>query len=376
MHWLQAGAPGSETFAEVVTEIGVRLNAAGIPAAQVGVYKTMIHPELPAHLNVWTAAAGTRILTYTPDVFTRSIWLGTPAQICISTGRTQIVTLGQAPEFDAREDMIAHRKRGYIQLVCLPLHSRYAPAINAISIMTKQVGGFDDASLDALNRLQAPIARLTESFILYESTVAVLSTYVGRDAGARVLSGNIRRGGTETIPAIVLFVDVEGFTAISNTRPPTEVVAMLNRFFQIVDSAIQTHGGEILKFIGDGALAVFPTPDNYAARSAAAAEAIAALEDARAALAADEEYGSICFRAALHVGDVHYGNIGSNRRLDFTVIGPTVNMASRLLSVASEIGNDTVCSDDFARLLEVDTRSLGAYTVKGFNEELIVHTLD
>ena len=100
MHWLQAGAPGPETFSEVVTEISGRLNAAGVPAAQVAVYKNMVHPELPAHLDHWTPGAGARISTFTSDIFTQTRWLGTPAQVCNSTGRTQIVTLGQAPEFD------------------------------------------------------------------------------------------------------------------------------------------------------------------------------------------------------------------------------------------------------------------------------------
>ncbi len=171
MHWLQAGAPGPETHAEVVTEIGGRLNAAGVPAAQIGVYKTMIHPEVPARLDYWTPDAGTRVASYAPEIFGQAVWLGTPAQVCISTGRTQVITLGQAPEFDTRDDVADLRTRGYTQLVCLPLHSRYTPMISAISIMTKRSGGFEESSLDALNRLQGPIARVTESFILYESTV-------------------------------------------------------------------------------------------------------------------------------------------------------------------------------------------------------------
>ena len=375
VHWLIAGAPGPDSFPDLVGEIGQRLQAAELSVDQFGIYKTMIHPELPGRLDYWSPAVGTRTITLTPQQLREPIWVGTPAQVCQSTGRMVVCTPGEAPEFDDRKDIQDLRSRGYTQLVCLPLHSRYTPAMNNVGFSTKRIGGFAPDHVNAFRRLQAPIARVTEGFVLHESTIEVLSTYVGRDAGARVLTGNILRGDTEVIPSIVLFVDLKDYSTLSNTLPPQDVIGMLNRFFTSLDEAIRRHGGEILKFVGDGALCIFPTPDDHSAQVAATASALAALEDARQAFGANASGTNPEFRAALHLGDVHYGNIGSHNRLDFTVVGPTVNLAARILSAASDLGEDTVFSKAIASLLGSKTRCLGEQMLKGFDHPVEVYTL-
>jgi adenylate cyclase len=266
-------------------------------------------------------------------------------------------------------------------MVCLPFFCRYWKSPAGVSFATRKDGGFSREETSALRQLQAPLARLVESETLHTNTVQVLSTYVGRDAGERVLTGNIPRGTTETIPAIVLFVDLIDFTSQSILLPAAKVVELLNRFFQALDTAIATHGGEILKFIGDGALVIFQTPDDYSAQMAAAAEALAALKDAYKAMAVknagnDDGLPLQKFRASLHVGDVHYGNIGSLKRLDFTVIGPTVNLASRLISKGGELNENVVCSEEFKSLITIPSRSLGSHSLKGLETEVAVFGLD
>jgi len=374
IHWLIAGAPGPESFPDLVGEIGQRLQAADLPVGQFGIYKTMLHPELPGRLDYWSPAVGTRTITLTPQQLREPMWIGTPAQVCQSSGRMVVCTPGEAPEFDDRKDIQDLKSRGYTQSVCLPLHSRYTPAMNNAGFLTKRIGGFAPDHVQALRRLQAPIARVTEGFVLHESTIEVLSTYVGRDAGARVLTGNILRGDTEVIPSIVLFVDVKDYSTLSNRLPPQDIIDMLNGFFTGLDDAISRHGGEILKLVGDGALCIFPTPDDHSAQVAATEAALAALEDARHALGSNASGIKPEFRAALHLGDVHYGNIGSHHRLDFTVVGPTVNLASRLLSAASDYGEDTVFSKEIASLLDSTTRCLGEETLKGFDHPIEIHT--
>jgi adenylate cyclase len=375
IHWLIAGAPGPVSFSDLLGEIGQRLQAADLPVDEFGIYKTLIHPELPGRLDYWSPAAGPRTITLTPQQLQEPSWIGTPAQVCQSTGRMVVCTLGNAPEFDDRDDMQKLKSRGYTQIVCLPLHSRYTPALNSVGFSTKREGGFAPDHVEAFRRLQAPMARITEGFVLHESTIEVLSTYVGRDAGARVLTGNILRGDTEVIPSIVLFVDVKDYSALSNKLPPRAVIDLLNRFFTGLDDAIRRHGGEILKLVGDGALCIFPTPDDHSAQVAATSSALAALEDARSAFEADASATNPEFRAALHLGDVHYGNIGSHNRLDFTVVGPTVNLTARLLSAASDYGEDTVFSKAIASLLDSATRCLGEQTLKGFDQPIEIHTL-
>jgi adenylate cyclase len=216
---------------------------------------------------------------------------------------------------------------------------------------------------------------VVESVALHENTVSVLSTYVGRNAGEKVMDGRILRGYTEDINAVILFADLQNFTGLSNTLPPEETIALLNTFFEALDTAIRANGGETLKFIGDGLLAIFPTEDEPTAQAAAAMGAISALDDARAVLARRTDGPEITCRAALHMGDIHYGNIGSPSRLDFTAVGPAVNLASRLLLASAELDAKTVCSDDFAPLAKARCTQARAFAFKGFAEDIMVHTV-
>ena len=377
IHWLVAGAPGPDSFVDLTAEIGQKLQSAQLPVDQFATAKTMMHPELPGNLDHWTAAAGTRTINFTANELREDpIWIGTPTQVCQSSGRMVLCTLGEDPKFDRHPSVREFQSRGYTQIVCLPLHSRYTPDLNVATFATKREGGFSAQEVDALRRLQAPIARVAESFVLHESTVGVLSTYVGRDAGSRVLTGNILRGDTEVIPSIVLFVDIKDFTALSNRRAPSEVISLLNEFYSLLDDAIRRNGGEILKFMGDGALGIFPTPDDRSAQVAAAAGALASLQEVREKLALDSSATErLPFRAAMHLGDVHYGNIGSSLRLDFTVVGPTVNLAARLLSAASDLGEDTVCSTEITALLDASTRLIAERTFKGFADPVEIYAV-
>jgi adenylate cyclase len=276
------------------------------------------------------------------------------------------VDIGVAPKYDNRADIKQLAKRGYHQLVNLPLHSVQTIDTNAASFNTKNKGGFTDDELQALREIQANLARITEVFLLHESTVQVLSTYAGRDAGIRVLEGNILLGDSETIPSIVLFTDLKNFTALSNAQDASTVIDTLNVFFGIAEKAIDRNGGEILKFIGDGLLAIFPVPDNFSAQVAGAIGAISALDEIRASLT-EISRTDIEFRASLHLGDIHYGNIGGRTRMDFTAIGPTVNLGARLISGADEFGWQTVCSEEFHRLVPDQTKLLGEKIFKGFD---------
>ena len=366
-NWLAAGAPPKRDFSDLIAEIGKRLNAAGLPIAQFGVYVTMLHSALPGRLTYWTEVAGARLSTLSPDQLrSGDIWIGTPGEVCTGSGRIVSYLIGQSPEFDGRTDSKQLAERGYTHIVCTPLHSSYTIANNTASYSTKQKGGFSDKETYALRIIQAPLARVVEGFVLHEGTVQVLSTYVGRDAGSRVLEGNIMRGHTEQIPSIVLFSDLKDFTERSNKQPASDVIETLNVFYDIAEAAIGDNAGEILKFMGDGLLAIFPTPDDLAAQNAASMGAIDALKDIRTDLS-EAGRSDIQFRSALHLGDIYYGNIGSKTRLDFTAIGPTVNLAARLLSIAGELGVDLVCSEDFHLIAPERSSLLAKHEFKGFD---------
>jgi adenylate cyclase len=281
---------------------------------------------------------------------------------------------GTASPYDGHPSTQLLLSRGVTDYIACPLLGRFTPT-SALAVGTKTDEGFSEDDVVAIRRLQAPLARVVESVALHENTVSVLSTYVGRNAGEKVMDGRILRGHTEAINAVILFADLQNFTGLSNTLPPEQTIALLNTFFEALDTAIRANGGETLKFIGDGLLAIFPTEDEPTAQAAAAMGAISALDDARDVLARRGDGPEITFRAALHMGDIHYGNIGSPSRLDFTAVGPAVNLASRLLQASAELEAKTVCSDAFAPLARARCAQARTFAFKGFAEGIMVHTV-
>jgi adenylate cyclase len=243
--------------------------------------------------------------------------------------------------------------------------------VHAISWTTLRPGGFGDTDIAALEAIRLPLARLAEIYALRRIATTLLSTYVGRDAGERILQGRIRRGDIERIHAVILLSDLRDFTTSSDLLPGEAVIRLLNGYFDCLVPAIDTHGGEVLKFVGDGLLGIFPVADDPAAACRAA---LAAAGDARATLAqtnaerAETGEPRLRYGLALHLGDVLYGNIGSAGRLDFTTIGPAVNLTARLETLARDLGRDLVASAAFAGHCPESLTSLGAFRLRGFRE--------
>ena len=375
VNWLFAGAPPKTEFTETVAELARRMIGAGLPVDIVGVYKKNINPMVLGSLVLWTRSRGVRVVRLSHAQMLTDLYVGTVPHHVIDSGRAIRVRMGTGSPHEAHPSIQTMLERGYTDYIVCPLFGRFTPT-GAISAGTRAAGGFAEEDISAIRRLQAPLARVVEAEILHENTVTLLSTYVGRNAGDKVMDGRILRGYSEDITAVILFADLANFTALSNALPPEETIALLNTYFEALDSAIRANGGETLKFIGDGLLAIFPTVDEVTAQTAAAMGAISALDDARADLAKSNAQGpEISFRAALHLGDIHYGNIGSATRLDFTAVGPAVNLTSRLLQACTELGAQTVCSDAFAPLTQARSVPARAFSFKGFTEAVMVHTI-
>jgi adenylate cyclase len=210
---------------------------------------------------------------------------------------------------------------------------------------------------------------VVEAEMRYRVSAGLLDTYVGQRTGRRVLSGAIRRGMGETIPAVVWFSDLRGFAALAGALSNDALLDLLNAYFEAVGRAVTDAGGEVLKFLGDGMLAIFEIGDIADARAQclAALDAAAAARDAIAALNRERgEAPEIRWGLALDLGEVYYGNVGTPDRLDFTVIGKAVNLASRLEAIAADIGEPVVASQAFADASGVPMRDLGYHKVKGF----------
>ena len=222
-----------------------------------------------------------------------------------------------------------------------------------------------------LERVNRPLARLTETYMLRLNAAILLSTYVGRNSGQHIWEGKVHRGDGEAITAVILFVDLKNFTQLSNERAGTELVSLLNDAFDLLVPPVTERGGEVLKYMGDGFFAIFPYGDetDIAGITNAAMDAVI---EGKAALGGNGNISGVDFRAALHSGTFHYGNIGGADRLDFTAIGPPINYTARLLSAATDLGCDQVLSSDLARLVPDRCNAAGSVALKGFDGEQTV----
>jgi adenylate cyclase len=271
------------------------------------------------------------------------------------------------------------RAEGVTDYIALPLLQVDGTA-HASSWTTKQPGGFTDAQLAAIRGLIPPLARLIEVTRWRFTASILLDTYVGNRAGGRILGGQIRRGHAETMDAAIWLSDLRGFTSLSDRLPSETVIDILNRYFDCQVSAIAAHGGEVLKFMGDGLLAVFPIDEYVGDVGKACAQVLEAAREARANVEdmqfqVGESVERFRFGVALHVGRVLYGNIGGGNRLDFTCIGPAVNLAARLEKMASRLHRTILASATFAAACPDRWKDLGEFPVAGFSKAARVYGL-
>ena len=261
------------------------------------------------------------------------------------------------------------RAEGVTDYLALPLHYTNGE-IHVATFSTREPGGFTAEQAAALEAVAPPLARVAEVRSLRRIAVSLLNAYVGHKAGERILAGRIRRGDVEAIHAVIWLSDMRGFTRRADTMPPASLIELLNLFYDNLVPPIEAEGGEVLKFMGDGLLAIFRIADGADA-DAACARALRAAKAAQANIAALPDAGAqdpLRFGLALHVGEALYGNIGAGARLDFTCIGPSVNRAARLEKIASRLGRAVVASAAFAKRLPEEFVALGDFELAGFRE--------
>jgi adenylate cyclase len=215
-----------------------------------------------------------------------------------------------------------------------------------------------------------PLTRIIEIISARRAASILLDTYVGNRAGERILGGQIRRGHNETMHAAIWLSDLRAFTALSDRLPAETVVDILNHYFDCQVAPIRAHGGEILKFMGDGLLAVFPIDEYVGDIHQVCSSALEAARESRASVEALRyPFGEIIehfrFGVALHIGKVLYGNIGGGNRLDFTCIGPAVNLAARLEKMAGRLHRIVLASAEFAKFSSGPWTDLGEFPIAG-----------
>jgi adenylate cyclase len=397
--WLtQAGLAGmAET--DIVTGFCDRCAAAGLPLSRSQVFIDTLHPVHEGRLFRWghkatesvmqeygrTSAAGLAASGSDPaDVLAAERWRRSPFYWMLQTGESVLrrrLTDVEENEFAVMPELRADGMTDYVAII-----SRFAAAgvigeMDCVysSWATKEPGGFSDAQLATLIRLVPSLALAIKSVALAHMAGTLMQTYLGRDPAQRVLSGRIMRGIAERIDAVLWFSDLRGFTRITDTTPE-QVIPLLNDYADVIVSTVHEHGGDVLKLMGDGTLAIFTAADRTRACNAAMSAAI----DARASVAALNQQRAADGRPVtqmylgLHVGEVFYGNVGSRERLDFTVIGPAVNEVSRIAAMCRSVDQPVLVSKDFADVGNIRGRlvSVGRYALRGVATPQELFTLD
>jgi adenylate cyclase len=369
--WLVDGARSAPSPPQMMTEACERLVAAGLPLWRVGIFVRTLHPDIVGRNFVWRPGAEVVVGSANYDVLDSPEFLSSPLALVFGE-RCEIRARLDGPDakrFPLFDDL---RAEGVTDYLALPLLQVDGTA-HASSWTTRQPGGFTDEQITALRNLIPPLSRLIEVTRLRFMSSILLDTYVGNRAGERILGGQIRRGHTETMQAAIWLSDLRGFTALSDRLPAETVIEILNLYFDCQVSAIATHGGEVLKFMGDGLLAVFPFDEYVGDIGHACAKVLEAACEARANVEAmqfpiGETIERFRFGVALHVGRILYGNIGGGNRLDFTCIGPAVNLAARLEKMAGRLHRTVVASAAFAQACPGRWQELGEFPIAGFSK--------
>jgi adenylate cyclase len=375
--WLIGRGLAAEDEALVLDGLCARLLAAGVPLWRVASGSEVLHPILDARGCRWRRGRKAVREDYARGDPDDEAWLRSPFR--------HLVEVLRAPEFRCRLDRTHVRGRfplldqwqdegstDYVAVVA-NYHGKTGaglPPGMVCSFQTDRPGGFRDDELDLLRRIVPALALACKAIGAVETAQTLVATYLGQDAGRRVLEGAIARGVAETVRAVLWYSDLEGSTRVADTVPGEALIAFLNAYAEIVVERVHAEGGQVLKFMGDGILAMFPLRDD-------ASPCARALDAAEATLACVEHLGreraaaglpTAGIHIALHVGEVLYGNIGSRDRLDFTVVGPAVNEVARIEALCRSLDQRVIVSSAFAAEAEAARArlvSLGRYALKG-----------
>ena len=368
--WLVGTARVALSPVEIVAQFCDRLVEIGIPLWRVRVGQRLINPLLGAWGVTWMRETGADEYTVPRSVLATSAFTGSPFEHVIKTRTCLYRSLRDLDPVHDHPVLFELAEDGSTDYLALPII--YGDnSVQGAAFTTDAPSGFAQEAVALLEKLSPFLAAALEPAAMRRSAESLLRTYLGDGPAQRIAAGAIRRGDQITIEAAVLLTDLRGYTLLSEQLPPNELLERLGQYQELVVTAVQSEGGDVLKFIGDGILSIFPVEDG--GREMASTRARRALE---AALLNAGSIAGIHFVGCLHVGHVIYGNIGSLDRLDFTVVGPTVNFLSRLEAIAKGTDSTAVCSREVAACFPPGaTRQLGIFTLPGIPDKQAIFEL-
>lgn len=358
-----------------------QLRVVGIAVDRCWLHNRTLRPNFAGVSRLWQKGSPITFSTLAYGFESTPVYLRSPVHFVVEDRQFHYWRIdgpGSLP-FPVLEEL---RDDGYVGYAITPMFFSDG-AVNVISWATKRPGGFTPDDLRVLEGLMPNLAAVVEIKSLRRFASSLLATYVGREPGERILKGQVRRGDVLSATAAVMLADMRDFTAMSDTHSPELVIETLNRYFDCIIPPVHRRDGEVLEIMGDAMLVIFNENAERDSREvcrrafAAAKEGLAALREANATEAAANGADGIMLRAgfALHHGQASYGNIGSGERLDFTVIGPDINLTSRIERICRDIGRELIMSANFAALLDEPAFEIGHFDLRGFARKQLLYGL-
>src|SRR5687767_958045 len=358
---------GALPFPELFAGFCARVNEWICPLWRSTCGLEVLNPELSGSQLIWREGALTRSEVNRAGITTRTDYLRSAIYVVDTTNRPFRWHLPQpVPDMELIERF--NRENGMTDYFVMPLPFQDATRTSTMSFASIRAGGFSELDLERLQMAARIWSSMAERWVLRHIALDLLAHYLGRGPAERVYAGQIERGDVTRIEAAILVCDLRNFTAMTDNAQHGETVTLLNRWFEAIGAAIGAHRGDILKFMGDGLLAVFSLEESRGAtcdRALDAALASLAETDVLNQALAAEKRAPLAFGIGLHWGEVEFGNIGTRDRLDFTVIGPAVNVASRLQELTKLVGTPILASAAFAAEANRTLHHLGGRRVRG-----------
>jgi adenylate cyclase len=373
--WLDSGAQPARAPQDVLLHLAHRLVGAGFSLYRIAVFVRTLHPNAIGRAFIWNADRDlVEVTSAEHGTQDSEQYLNSPVRAVYTTHaevRRRLCDPACPADFPILADL---RGEGASDFLVLPLHFLNGE-VHAASFATRRPDGFGEAELSALRRLMPPFNRVAEIYALRRMARNILDAYLGQQAGEKVLAGQIKRGDGEEIRAVIWFCDLRDSTPLADSMSREAFLTLLNEYFECVLGPVQERNGEILRFIGDAALAIFPIGNEPAA--VACAKALAAAKDSIAGMQKLNATRStpLRFGIGLHLGIVLYGNIGTPTRIEFTVIGAAANEAARIESLCKTLDVNLLISEQVARHLAERPRSLGKHALRGVGEPIELFTL-
>jgi len=374
--WLLREAWDATTTRELVSRFACELNRHGASVSRLNVIIQTLHPLLMANGYRWRRDTGAvDRFDAGHETLHDDNYLLSPLKSVFDGegGVRRWINAETANDFPIIAEL---KSEGATDYVAMPMRFSNGQ-INALTLATDAVGGFSTETLGHVHDVLPLMARLFEVHAKERMAATLMRTFIGKHTGERVLNGLVKRGDSEDLHAVIWFCDLRNSTPLAESMSRSSFLDYLNRYFDCMAGAVVDNGGEVLRFIGDAALAIFPIEDRTGARDCCGEAVMAAHRAVKAAKDAEqlvervnrelvqEGRPAIVFGIGLHIGDVTYGNIGIPERLEFTVIGPAVNQASRIEAMSRELQTSIVASRAFADQYGGNLRSLGFHELRG-----------